>query len=95
MIDKFIGFSGPYSPFALNPNKAYPSIQACGLNPVEDLVYNGKTKTSALLIEGEADEYDLYPKTGNSHLEYLKRILQKSNIYAVGYWVEGDYDGCS
>ncbi len=92
-VDKFIGFGGPYSYYAMS-NKADISVSACQGNLSEDLIYNAKTSVSALLIEGVNDTYDLYPETNNSHMDYLAGILNKSSVYVETFWGRKPGESC-
>ncbi len=95
-IDKFISFDGIYSPESLNKLVDDPltKCQAKKTDLFGD-VFNGKTKTPALLIEGENDNYDTNPRAPQSHLEYLADKLRNQGVLVETYWAKVTNGKCS
>jgi acetyl esterase/lipase len=87
-IDRFVSFGGTFSYEAVT-QVAKETILECEDTAESAIVYPDiikKSKTPALLIEGEGDEFDAYPETERSHPEFLADLLRKSGIHAETFW---------
>lgn len=95
-VDKFISFDGIYSPDSLSKQVEDP-LQTCQIQSSAFFgdIFDGKTKTAALLIEGENDPYDTNPKTPKSHLEYLANKLRGQGVLVETYWAKVTNGKCA